>query len=211
MSELDSTLSSIIIILLIIVVWKWYGGGLSCGQSSMNLSCGCTPGRCRCGMTRGCPGGHRCLCGCSSGRCGCPSSCPCQKVSPTKEFKEGLTSGNERHGVKHVTGSGPQMPPKTDLSSNYQDIIKTMSLENGVDESHKRYCDSLSFAGMPTGASACTTLEETGRSYGTANFVGLTARKFCKARQLATPADDARVTPSHDVVEWCDIDMDEII
>jgi hypothetical protein len=65
--------------------------------------------------------------------------------------------------------------------------------------------------GVPTGASSCTTLEETGRSYGTANYVGLTGPKWCKARQLATPAPDARVTPSQNIEEWCNIAMDALV
>jgi hypothetical protein len=98
-----------------------------------------------------------------------------------------------------------------DAIRDYSSVIQDMSLEDGVGDSHKSYCDSLSFAGLPTGASSCTTLEETGRSYGTADFVGLTARKFCKARQLATPGEDARVTPSQNITEWCDIGMDELV
>ena len=130
----------------------------------------------------------------------------CQMRDTMERFSE-----EARHGVKHVVGSGPQLPDSPETASDYQDAVKKMALETGVDESHKRYCDSLSFAGMPTGSSACTLLEETGRSYGTADYVGLTARKFCKARQLATPADDARVTPSYDVIEWCNVDMDELV
>jgi hypothetical protein len=86
-----------------------------------------------------------------------------------------------------------------------------MSLEVEVGASHKRYCNSLSFAGLPTGSSACTELEETGRSINTSNFVGLTARKFCKARNLAIPAAYARTTSSKDIIEWCGIPDDSLI
>ena len=113
----------------------------------------------------------------------------------------------------HVSSMGPI--PKPVANQNMADwqgsITKGMALEDGVSESHSRYCDSLSFAGMPTGASSCTTLEETGRSEGTANFVGLTSRKFCKARQYAAPGCDARQTPSHMPTEWCNIDEDSHI
>ena len=213
MSEIDSTLSGIIILLLIVVVWKWHSSS-SCGDR-MKLSCGCQHGKCRCrgysqrSVMRGCPGGRGCLCGCASGQCGCPPSCPCNKPrNGQRETKEGFTP---KGAVAQVTGSGPNPPVPSMTTDNYGEIIKDMSLEGGVADSHSRYCDSLSFAGMPTGSSACTQLEETGRSYGTANFVGLTQRKWCKSRALAKPAPDSRVTPTWESNEFCDIDMDELV
>jgi hypothetical protein len=86
-----------------------------------------------------------------------------------------------------------------------------MGLEPSVESSHKKWSNALSLNGMSTGASSSTMLEETGRSYGTSDYVGLTSRKWCKARRLAQPADDSRVTPSSDVLEHCDISMDSLI
>jgi hypothetical protein len=115
------------------------------------------------------------------------------------------------HNINHVTGAGPIYPPGDAINQDYQESTKKMALEDTVGTSHQKWCDSLNFNGLSTGASSCTTLEETGRSYGTADFVGLTARKFCKARQMATPADDSRVTPSQSIEEWCHIAMDSLI
>jgi hypothetical protein len=228
LKKLDGVLSGVIILLLILVVWKWYSKPVDCAASSMALNCVCRPGECRCrGMTRmrsarGCAGGDDCCCGHPAGGCTCPSSCHCnESMIEVANLKESFGEGN-------VTGTGPQLLPGSALAQDatsymgaltgtgvpgddYADTIQDMSLEPEVASSHRNYCNSLSFAGLPTGASACTTLEETGRSYGTADFVGLTSRKFCKARQLATPASDARVTPTQNIVEWCDIEMDELV
>jgi hypothetical protein len=136
------------------------------------------------------------------------NKCMCGEKSCTCFNREGMTSENT---LKHITTAGPLPKNAGEAPDDYSAVIKDMSLETNVSESHKSYCDSLAFAGLPTGASSCTTLEETGRSYGTADFVGLTSRKFCKARQLATPASDSRRTPSHVSKEWCDIDMDELV
>jgi len=111
---------------------------------------------------------------------------------------------------KIASGMGSTFPEDL-LTDNYDDSVKKMGLETGVGASHKRYCDSLSFSGMPTGASSCTELEEIGRSINTSNFVGLTARKFCRARALAVPAPDARVTSSKDIIENCGIDDTDLI
>jgi len=113
--------------------------------------------------------------------------------------------------VAQVTGYGPQPPPATVLTQDWQSTVTDIGTDQSIGDSHKDWCNSLTMNGVPTGASSCTTLEETGRSYGTANFHGLTARKWCKARQLATPAPDSRVTPSQNIKEWCNIDMDELI
>lgn len=211
MSEIDSTLSGIIIILLLVVVWKWNESRASCGKSGSRLSCGCNPGRCMCqGRSQGfvrpgnCPGGRGCSCGCSLGRCGCPPNCSCNSEGETEGF-------TPKDAVNRVTGSGPMPDTAATETNDYSAAIKDMSLEAGVGDSHNRYCDSLSFSGMPTGSSACTELEETGRSYGTANFVGLTQRKWCKARNLAMPAEDARVTPSYNINEYCSLEMDALI
>jgi hypothetical protein len=186
--EIDSVLSGIIVLLLIIVVWKWYGDLSPCGQSSMTLSCGCIRGNCRCR---------------DISRVSKPKHTSCNNTVH-ENFKIS-------HDKNQVTGSGYHPIPASKMTQNYQEVTKEMGLESGVGDSHKKWCDALSYNGLTTGASSCTTLEETGRSYGTADFVGLTSRKWCKARQMATPAPDSRVTPSHDVEEWCDIDMDELV
>lgn len=210
--EFDSVLSGIIIVLLIIAVWKWYSSRYACGQNNMTLSCRCKPGRCRCrGAMRGsrggggCPGGVGCVCGCAAGHCGCPAGCRCKG-----EGMEGLT---DAEAVEMVTSPGPIPTPAAAIAQDYSgSVVKDMSLENEVGDSHKRWCDQMSFSGLPTGASSCTLLSETGRSYGTSDFVGLTQRKFCKSRMLATAAPDSRVTPSYDNIhEACDIGMDELI
>ena len=86
-----------------------------------------------------------------------------------------------------------------------------MALEPEVIKSQQDYLNGLGFSGLPQGSSQETVLEETGRSYGTADYVGLTSRKWCKSRALAKAAPDSRVVPSMDIKEWCDINMDELI
>lgn len=214
-TEIDSVLSGIIVLLLIIVVWKWYGGRSSCGQSSMTLSCGCNRGQCRCrGMSRvstqrrgACPGGR--LCGCTPGRCVCQQRARAF-ASRGSAVRENM-SEEIPQGVAQVTGSGPQSLPGSLSTQDWQSATADIGVDQSVGDSHQDWCNSLTMNGVPTGASSRTTLEETGRSYGTSNFHGLTARKWCKARQLATPAHDARVTPSQNIKEWCDISMDELI
>lgn len=185
----------------------------------------------------GCKGGNSCLCGNPSLQCDCPMSCACNAKYIESLENNNKQSNNSNNVINknsgyagdtsynrisqdvvgpnpdHVTSMGPIPAPAAyqNLSDWQGSMTKGMALEDGVSESHARYCDSLSFAGMPTGASACITLEETGRSEGSANFVGLTARKFCKARQLAAPGCDARQTPSHMPTEWCNIDMDGLV
>jgi hypothetical protein len=91
------------------------------------------------------------------------------------------------------------------------DTVQKMALEPSIQQSQKDYIDGLGFAGLPTGSSHESVLEETGRSYGTSDFVGLTQRKFCKARQMAVPDENARTVPTSTTKEWCHIDMDELI
>ena len=203
MNDLDGILTGIIILLLVMVVYKWCGNRICRSKVTDYATCTCTckGNVCHCAKMKKsrCPGG--CKCGCPPGQCKCGPGCKCMR------------EGFEETGPDpaHVESSGPQPATAAEATQNYAEVIQDMSLEAGVADSHKSYCDSLAFAGLPTGASSCTTLEETGRSYGTADFVGLTARKFCKARQLATPAADARVTPSQSITEWCDIGMDELV
>lgn len=186
--EFDSVLSGIIIVLLMIVVWRWHKNRYSCGRSSMSLTCGCQPGRCRCrGMMQ---------------------RSVARNMNKQGEEQEGMTNAQE---IAYVTGTGPASGLAADFLDDYSDATKKMSLEADVGTSHMRYCNQLNISGMPTGASSCTELEETGRSEGTASFVGLTQRKWCKSRNLATPAPDARVTPSKDIHEYCDIGMDELV
>jgi hypothetical protein len=216
--EIDSILSGIIILLLILVIWKWYNNRSSCSKNG-RLSCGCRRGDCRCGgdyMPMGVSTQDRvkCSCGCNPRECICRPNCICQCNAGQRDYREGLETKSASHGVSHVTGGGPILPSGAEISQNagdYQEITKQMGVDSSVGDSHTDWCSNLMTNGISTGASSCTTLEETGRSYGTADFVGLTARKWCKARQLATPADDARVTPSQYITEWCDIDMDELV
>ena len=204
--EIDNTLSGIIVILLLFVMWKLHNDQQTCGNPRIRLDCGCMPGSCSCKEYSKMP----------------KPACRPKRPEPEQsksgasiEQKETMVVEDKLagkiHGHSHVVGAGPTPNPADFATDDYESTTIDMALESGVEESHKRYCNSLSFAGIPTGSSSCTTLEETGRSYGTADFVGLTARKFCKARQLATPSDDVRTTPSTDVVEWCDVGMDELI
>lgn len=233
--KIDDVLSGVIVILVMIILIKWiinnvpYGNVRRC--SCRGRVCTCKTNlsyeqRCRIG----CKGGVECSCGCPPLQCGCPMSCPCNSKYvehmsdeiPDYKSNSRFTGDNAYNVIEndvtgpdpsHVTSMGPIPRPAADqdLSDWSGSVTKGIALEDGVSESHQRYCDSLSFAGMPTGASSCTTLEETGRSYGTSDFVGLTARKFCKARQIASPGCDARQTPSQNITEWCNVDMDELV
>ena len=222
MTDMDDILTGVIVLLLVIVVWKWYDNKTTCGQNAITLKCECKNGKCRC---RGrsyvsimrpdaCPGGDKCICGNTLGNCRCPYSCNCQKRANAMYNKqlgsEGLKNPGESN-INNVIGGGPLHMTDHVINQDYSDSVKKMALENEIGRSHHKWCDSLNFNGLSTGASSCTTLEETGRSYGTSDFVGLTARKFCKARQMASPADDARTTPSQNVEEWCSISMDSLV
>ena len=216
MPTIDCILTGVIVLLLVIVVWKWYDNKTMCSKREIKLNRrGC--GRFSTMRPDACPGGKQCICGCALGNCGCPYGCKCQRKArflyKRNSGIEGLeVSENSNQSVmNNITGSGPSIVPGDVINQDYNDATKKMALENEVDSSHQKWCDSLTFNGLSTGASSCTTLEETGRSYGTADFVGLTARKFCKARQIATPADDARTTPSQNITEWCNIDMNSLI
>ena len=215
--NVDSVLWGIIVVLLLVVVWKWYNQ--SCDEDMLTLTCGCKKGRCRCrGMAsktvqrKGyCQGGDDCDCGCPPMECDCPRYCNCQKNAQGCGT-EGMSS-NEK-ALERVSGKGADTKTASQMTQDYSAVTKSMALESGSDgpkASHDRWCESLAMSGMSTGASACSVLEETGRSYGSSDYVGLTARKFCKARQLAAPADDARQTSSYGVEEHCDIDMNELI
>ena len=216
-SEIDNTLSGVIVILLLFVMWGWHSGKSSCGEARIRMDCRCRPGSCRC---RGYSRIPRNVVQPVAQPDVQPDvqvdqpadvSKPVEKLDQKETFDVENDLARQVHGYAHVTESGPTPNPADFATDDYESTTIDMALESGVEESHKRYCNSLSFAGLPTGSSSCTTLEETGRSYGTADFVGLTARKFCKARQLATPADDVRTTPSQSIVEWCDINMDDLI
>lgn len=239
--EIDNILSGVIVLLLIVVVWKWYIDHSTCGKSNMTLSCGCSRGMCRCiGMSRialqaRCPGGRQCPCGHSAGRCGCPQRCMCQQMavanakapSKAKAEKEGLETykcqegmcGERHEGMKcglqcrdPKIGTPGYEPKVVQNTGDYSgDVVQKMALEPEVMNSQKDYVNGLGFAGLPTGASHETTLEEMGRSANTSNFVGLTARKWCKSRQLATPASDSRVVPTETIKEFCNIDMHELV
>jgi hypothetical protein len=239
MSELkmDDVLSGVIIVLVMIIIVKWYKNNYLGGGNSRTCSCNGRVCTCDTNLSYsqkcriGCKGGTDCRCGCPPMKCICPMTCACNY-----KYRENMEN-NDIQGYKpdskytgdnsfnmiandvtgpdpsHVASMGPIPRPAAEknMSDWSGSITKGIALEDGVSDSHQRYCDSLSFAGMPTGASSCTTLEETGRSYGTSDFVGLTARKFCKARQLASPGCDSRQTPSQNITEWCNIDMNELV
>jgi hypothetical protein len=202
--EIDNLLSSIIIVLLIVVVWKWYQGRGKCGQDSMTLSCGCKNGQCKCrgvariSSQRGCSGGRGCSCG-------------CQRLQQPN-VREPMSGGCQKQCENQQIGTPGYEPKVVPDDGNYSgDTVQKMALEPEVIQSQKDYLDGLGFSGLPTGSSHETTLEETGRSYGTANFVGLTQRKWCRARQMATPAPDARTVPTATIKEWCNIDENELV
>lgn len=101
----------------------------------------------------------------------------------------------------------PRQPAKScggeSMTNDYSSYVSSVSLEQGPDgpeASHRRWVEGLD-NGVSVGSSSNVILEETGRSYGSSDYVGLTGRKFCKARSLAHPADDARTTASYDVID----------
>lgn len=111
-----------------------------------------------------------------------------------------------------ASSSGVTKVEQQYADGDYSQAVQAMALEADVGISHKRYCDSLSFAGMPTGSSSCTLLAEPdGRSVGVSSYVGLTRRKWCRARNLAIPAASARQTTSVDVIEPCGIGPDSLV
>jgi hypothetical protein len=199
--KIDSVLTGMIILLVLIVVWKWHQG--SSYGTGLKLSCRCSGGKCRCsGSTWGPaprrPGGKAC-------------SRPVRSREGMQDKREPFSSLAEREKIAASSGSTKVANDILSGGSYSDEAVKNMGLEADVGASHKRYCDSLSFSGMPTGASSCSELEETGRSINTSNFVGLTARKFCRARALATPGPTARTTSSKDIIENCGIDENDLI
>ena len=123
-----------------------------------------------------------------------------------------MSGGCQKQCEDQQIGTPGYEPRVVPDEGNYSgDTVQQMALEPEVLQSQKDYIDGLGFSGLPTGSSHETTLEETGRSYGTASFVGLSQRKFCKARQMAAPAPDARSVPSETIREWCNIDENELI
>lgn len=195
--EIDNVLTGIIILLLIMVVWKRMKGNSPYkNDNNMNLYCGCKGGLCRCrGRVRNrqrdgvCDISRERFDGKNVAENSCYQAC------------EPPIVGTPGYGPKIVSDDG-------DFSG---DVIQKLSLEPSILQSQKDYINGFGFSGLPTGSSHDTLLCEVGRSYGTADFVGLTQRKFCKARQLATPAPDARFVPTATIKEWCDISMDELV
>jgi hypothetical protein len=195
--EINSLLTGIIILLLMFIVWKWvqknsmYKNKDSCHTNYMNLQCGCRNGMCRCiRRVRNPTYGS----GVRDGFSSAESMSDCAR-------KNNQSLGTPGYQEKIVEHTG-------DFSG---DMIQQLALDPEIIKSQNEYINGSGFSGLATGSSHDTTLEETGRSYGTADFVGLTQRKFCKARQLAKPAAGARFVPSETIKEWCDINMDELI
>ena len=207
--EIDNVLTGIIILLLIMVVWKRMKGNSPYkNDNSMYLPCGCRRGSCRCRervRTRQ-GGGMCCRCNRSKTRCLCGIR---REGFDGKNVAENSCVQSCEPPIVGTPGYGPKIV--SDDGDFSGDVIQKLSLEPSILQSQKDYIDGFGFSGLPTGSSHDTLLCEVGRSYGTADFVGLTQRKFCKARQLATPAPDARFVPTATIKEWCDIGMDELI
>jgi hypothetical protein len=127
------------------------------------------------------------------------------------EQQEGMNYCGTNDCGKQIGTPGYE-PKIVEDDGNYSgDTVQKMALEPAVIKSQQDYLNGLGFSGLPQGSSQETVLEETGRSYGTADYVGLSARKFCRARQLVQQDPSARVVPSETIKEWCDIGMDELI
>jgi hypothetical protein len=144
------------------------------------------PSKCRASIAKG-------SCGCANGKCHCKSG----------------GSGGGYNGGKII------IPPKyeADDEASYDENLAKMALESAVADSHKKYVKSLSFSGNPMGASHNTDNDGLGMSYADGgNYHGLTRRKWCRARMMATPKEDSRVVPS-DVItkEECHIGMNELV
>ena len=129
-------------------------------------------------------------------------------IKPTPRPAESLTE------TSAFSKSGPSPSYDYGDAETYRDVTEMMGLENNVRSSHAEYIEGFTSSvggGLPTGSSSNVELEETGRSYGTSDFVGLTSRKWCKARQLAKPGEDSRVIPTHDQPEECNITLTDMI
>jgi hypothetical protein len=198
--EIDALLTGIIILLLMIVFWKIMkkNSVYKTNNNDMNLSCRCRGRVCRCqGRVRNTqPVRGGCYINSELG----------SKNNKTESFANKCTDHNS------IIGTPGYQEKIVDNTGDFSgDMIQKLSLDPEIIKSQKEYINGFGFSGLPTGSSHDTTLEETGRSYGTADFVGLTQRKFCKARQLAKPTAGARFVPSETIKEWCDIDMNELI
>jgi hypothetical protein len=195
--EINSVLTGIIIILLMVVFFKMMNvksvNRTNC--DNMHLSCGCK--------------GRICMC-----------ANQFQKIHPNIDMRNTMSNQNNNNESfsnsctdhNSTIGTPGYQEKIVENTGDFSgDMIQKLSLDPEIIKSQKEYITGFGFSGLPTGSSHDTTLEETGRSYGTADFVGLTQRKFCKARQLAKPTDGARFVPSATIKEWCDINMDELI
>lgn len=215
MSSMDELLTGIIVLLIISIVWKWQARTRNCNRSSMTLSCGCQHGMCRCRSMARVPVRRPCPCGCM----GQPviyqrpvsSSTATTQEKINKAVTESMIGCDQNQNIQLGTfGYEPVVVDYND--GNYSgDVVQKMALEPEVAKSQEDYINGLGFAGLPTGSSHETVLEETGRSYGTSDFVGLTSRKFCKARQIATPAMESRTVPTETVKEWCSVSMSDLV
>ena len=222
-AEIDSVLTGIIILLLIIIVWKWVKRKMHYKyDNNMNLSCGCKGGLCRChGRVRipqspicsRCNNNKlRCLCGVTRGRyIDKENSCVKDDIRNNGIKEAMVNSCSTTCEAPEIGTPGFQPRIVSDTGDFSGDTIQQLSLDPEIYKSQQDYIEGFGFSGLPTGSSHETLLSETGRSYGTADFVGLTQRKFCKARQIATPAPDARQVPTETEKEWCSISMDDLI
>lgn len=153
-------------------------------------------------------GSSICAKGQSTLKCGCKkNNCICSDVN-TEPMIDSCAPVCRPPDI----GTDGYMPKVYATNQDYSgDTILDMALEPEVFNSQKLYINGDGFSGLPTGSSHETTLEETGRDPYTSNFVGLTQRKFCKARALAQPAPDARQVPTYEIKEWCDISMYDLV
>jgi hypothetical protein len=184
MSEkVDKVLSGIIIILIIVVVWKWFQSSSSCDNKV--LPCGCKMGQCACAqISRQMP----------------------QRQMPQRQMPQRQMSyGSGFEGSNKQVGKIDAPTELNNAGTPVDDDIEA------IKKSHDEYQKGNGFNGLAQGSSSNTVLEETGRSYGTSNFVGLTARKFCKAREMARPAPESRVVPSQAIEEACHVDIYDMV
>lgn len=135
-------------------------------------------------------------CGCEHGKC------KCRGVVQMPAPRANKPSNCQKPDIhkESMTDDGAEM------RENYSSVIEEMSLEDSVKESQGKYVESLVENNIAQGASHNTIAEETGRSWGTSNFLGLTQRKWDKVRCLIKVNDDSRSVPSYE--EKNSIEMD---
>jgi len=127
-------------------------------------------------------------CGCEHGKC------RCRGVAQVPVPRANNSGGCQRPAIRkeYMTDAGAE------VHGDYSSVIEEMSLEDSVKESQGKYVESLEVNKLAQGASHNTIAEETGRSYGTADFHGLTQRKWDMVRCQTEVGDDARSVPTYE-------------